>query len=196
MDGTLLDSMPYWRNILAEYLGKPISKEYAEKIANINVTESVALTVKTFNLQKSVQQVFNEMCELMNFHYLNHVTPKKGIHEYLAKLKENKVRMCVASASPRNLIQNALTHFGIAENFEFICSTEDGFCDKSNPEIYLYCANRFQSHPQEVAVFEDSYSAIITAKKADFPVIAIYDETQKDNWQQIISIADRFKINW
>ena len=30
-DGTLVDSMQYWRNILSEYLQMPVSKEYAEK---------------------------------------------------------------------------------------------------------------------------------------------------------------------
>ena len=93
MDGTLVDSMPYWRNILSEYLGMPISQEYAEKIANINVTESVALSIETFGLQKSVSQVFNEMNELMKFHYLNHVQLKPGIGEYLQKLKTQNISL-------------------------------------------------------------------------------------------------------
>ena len=53
MDGTLLDSMPYWRNILSEYLQMPIDRDYAEKISNMTVTESVLLTHKTFNIPKS-----------------------------------------------------------------------------------------------------------------------------------------------
>ena len=111
MDGTLLDSMPYWRNILSEYLGIQISKDYAEKIANINVTESVALTIETFGLKKSVNQVFNEINEIMKIHYLNHVQLKPGIGEYLQKLKTQNTRMCVASASPSERIKAAMKHF-------------------------------------------------------------------------------------
>ena len=196
MDGTLLDSMPYWRNILAEYLNMPIPMEHALKIRDMNVTESVELTAKTFNLKKSVPQIFNEMCDLMLYHYLNHVKPKNGVQEYLQMLKQNNIRMCVASASPRHLIKSALEHFELADNFEFLCSTEDGFADKRNPDIYLYCAEKFNSAPVDTAVFEDSYSAIVTAKKANFPVVAIYDDTQKEYWQEITSVADKFKISY
>ena len=196
MDGTLVDSMPYWRNILSEYLGMPISQEYAEKIANINVTESVALSIETFGLQKSVSQVFNEMNELMKFHYLNHVQLKPGIGEYLQKLKTQNTRMCVASASPSELIKAALKHFDLIDFFDFLCSTEDGFADKNNPDIYLYCADKFNSLPQETAVFEDSYAAVKTAKNADFHVIAVYDDSQKKYWNKITEIADRSKTSW
>lgn len=196
MDGTLLDSMPYWRNILTEYLGIKISRDYAEKIANMNVTESVALTIETFNLKKSVQQVFDEINEIMKFHYLNDVTPKLGVLQYLKKLQDAQIRMCVASASPPQLLHAALKRFDMLDFFEFICSTEDGFADKNNPDIFLHCADRLNAAPHETAVFEDSFAAIQTAKKANFKVVAVYDETQKNNWQKIISIADKFKESY
>lgn len=196
MDGTLLDSMPYWRNILSEYLNMPISKDYAEKIANINVTESIALTIETFGLKKSINQVFNEMNELMKCHYLKHVQPKSGVKEYLQNLKRKGTKMCVASASPPELIKAALKHFDLIDFFDFLCSTEDGFADKNNPDIYLYCTEKFNSKPLETAVFEDSFAAVKTAKKANFHVIAIYDDTQKKYWEQITAIADRSKISW
>lgn len=196
MDGTLLDSMPYWRNILNEYLGIKISRDYAEKIANMNVTESVALTIKTFGLQKSVQQVFDEMSELMKYHYLNDVVPKTGVLQYLKRLKENNVRMCVASASPPKLLRAALMRFEMIDFFDFLCSTEDGFADKNNPDIFLYCAEKLNSKPAETAVFEDSYAAIKTAKAADFYVVAIYDKTQNSNRQKIIETADIFKESY
>ena len=175
MDGTLLDSMPYWRNILPEYLQMPIDSAYKDKISNMNVTESVILTIETFNIPKKVKQVFDEMCELMKHHYLNDVAPLPGVIEYLRMLKENDIRMCVASASPPKLIRSALENFKMLDFFEFICSTEDGFSDKQSPDIYLYCAEKFGVPPHEIAVFEDSATAIETARNANFNVIEIKD---------------------
>lgn len=196
MDGTLLDSMPYWRNVLSEYLSMPIPQEYSEKIAPMNVTDSIALTIKTFGLQKSVKQIFDEMNELMRQHYLNDISPKKGVVQYLEKLRRNNVRMCIASASPAPLIQAALKNFDMLDFFDFLCSTEEGFPDKTHPDIFLHCAQKLNSVPFDTAVFEDSYSAIQTAKNANFHVVAIYDDTQKKNWQQITQLADMVKESY
>lgn len=196
MDGTLVDSMPCWRNILPEYLNMPISKEYIEKIAAMNVTDSIALTIQEFNLKKSLEVIFNEISELMYQHYINDIPLKKGVAEYLHNLQQNNVKMCIASASPVSLIRAVMERHNIMDKFEFLCSTEDGFPDKRHPEIYLHCAEKFQSSPSETAVFEDSYSAILTAKKANFKVVAIYDETQQKYWQEIIKTADKYKITF
>lgn len=193
MDGTLVDSMPYWRNILPEYLRRPIPDSYIQQIAAMNVTDSIALTVKTFNLSKTPDTIFNEICAIMHRHYINDVNLKNGVAEYLKHLSSNGVRMCVASASPGALITAVLERFNLTDFFEFTCSTEDGFADKRNPDIYLFCAEKFQAFPHEVAVFEDSYSAIKTAAGANFPVIAVYDKTAEHHWQEIKQIAVKTK---
>ena len=196
MDGTLVDSMQYWRNILSEYLNMPVSKEYAEKIAAMNITDSIGLTIREFNLTKSVKTIFDEISELMYRHYINDIPLKAGVVEYLEKLRTNNVRMCIASASPVSLIEAMIKRHKIVDYFDFMCSTEDGFPDKRHPDIYLYCAEKFKSAPPATAVFEDSYSAIKTAKKANFHVVAVYDETQKNYWQEITETADVSKISF
>ena len=100
--------------------------------------------------------------------------------------------MCVASASPPDLIHAALNKFKMLDFFEFICSTEDGFADKRSPDIFLYCAERFGAEPAEIAVFEDSLSAVKSAKAAGFHIIAVYDKTSEKYQEEIKSLADRF----
>ncbi|MBR2509185.1 MAG: HAD family phosphatase [Lentisphaeria bacterium] len=196
MDGTLVDSMQYWRNILSEYLQMPVSKEYAEKIAAMTITESITLTIQEFKLKKSSRVIFDEISEIMYHHYINDIPLKAGVAEYLHKLRQNDVRMCIASASPVTLIWAVAAHHKITDNFEFFCSTEDGFPDKREPDIFLYCAAKFGAEPQESTVFEDSFSAIKSAKKANFNVVAVYDDTQKEYWDEIIKTADRYKISF
>ena len=196
MDGTLVDSMPYWRNILAEYLEMPIPKEYAEKIAALTVSDSIALTVKEYKLTKNPKVIFDEICEIMYNHYVKDVSIKEGVVQYLQKLQDKNVRMCIASASPQFLIKTVMKKFDIADYFEFICSTEDGFADKRNPDIFLYCADKFKSTPPETAVFEDSYSAIRAALKANFHVVAIYDKSQDKYWDEITRSVHRSKLSY
>lgn len=196
MDGTLVDSMQYWRNILSEYLNMPISKEYAEKIAALTVTDSIAVTIKEYNLEKSAKVIFDEICEIMYHHYINDVEIKDGVVEYLKKLQKNNVRMCIASASPQFLIKTVIDKFNIADCFEFICSTEDGFADKRSPDIFLHCAEKFNSIPPETAVFEDSLTAIRAAVNANFHVVAIYDKIQDKYWDEITRTAHRAKLSY
>ncbi len=174
----------------------PVPQEHTEKIAPMNVSDSIAFTIQTFGLKKSVRQVFDDLNEIMKYHYLNDIAPKKGVVQYLEKLQKKQIRMCIASASPAPLIQAALKHFDMLDFFEFLCSTEEGFPDKTHPDIYLHCADKLNSEPIATAVFEDSYSAIQTAKNANFHVVAIYDDTQRKYWQEITQIADMFKESY
>ena len=47
-----------------------------------------------------------------------------------------------------------------------------------------------QLNKEDVIIVEDALHAIKTAKKAGFHVIAVYDQENQNDWQEIKSIAD------
>ncbi len=67
---------------------------------------------------------------------------------------------------------------------------------KHHPDIYEIATKKMGFEKKEVIIYEDAYYAIRTAKKAGFVVHCIYDESQKEHWEELKKLSDRFFINY
>ena len=124
--------------------------------------------------------------------YYFHAHLKPFVKPYLKKLKKANIKICIATATDYKLAQAALKRLEIADYFDFIITCDQIGKGKEYPDIYLYAAKKLCLPISEIAVFEDSLHAIITAKKAGFQVIGVYDESSKEDKEKIIKIADGF----
>lgn len=200
MDGTLVDSMKYWKNLAAEFLkmhgGWEITPEIREKIKPMTMEQSAALFIERFGIESTPDKIADEMNDMMASHYRLDVKLKEGIREYLKALSEKGVKMCVASATAKPLMEACLKRLGVLEYFEFLLSCEDIGVGKNSPDIYLKAAERFKTDTKETAVYEDAFYAVQTAKQAGFYVIGVYDENAARNWEKIKSVADETIKDW
>ena len=124
MDGTLIDSMVFWKNLATEYLTSKgilqIPADILEQIKPMTMSESAALFRREFGLTGDVEAQMNEM---MEDHYRNDIPLKPGAWEYLENLHRQGVRMCVASATAEHLMESCLTRLGVRQYFELCLST-------------------------------------------------------------------------
>ena len=199
-DGTLVDSMPYWQNLACEYLlskGIDFDKEKTSKaIQTMTMTQSAEYFISEFKIEGTPASVSAEINALMDKHYENDVSLKKGVKEYIEKLYSSGVRLCVASATDKELVAACLKRLMIYEFFEFVLSCEDVGVGKDKPDIFLKAASLFSSNPNGTAVYEDAIYAIKTAKRAGFYTIAVYDLASKSHWQEIEALADEIIYSW
>ena len=197
MDGTLIDSMVFWKNLATEYLTckgvREIPAEILEQIKPMTMSESAALFQTAFGLTGDIE---SEMNAMMDDHYRKDIPLKPGVREYLQKLHDWGVQMCVASATAEHLMESCLTRLGVRDYFEFLLSCETVGAGKRSPIVYHTSAQRLNVMPQEIAVYEDALYAIQTAKKAGYYVVGIYDDSAADRWQAIEEMADQIIINW
>ena len=197
MDGTLIDSMSFWRNLATEYLGSKgvtqVPEEILRKIKPMTMSESAALFQEVFGLRDDVEAEMNAM---MDAHYRNDIPLKNGVRDYLEMLHEQGVRMCVASATAEQLMESCLSRLGIRDYFAFLLSCETVGAGKSSPLVYHESAKRLQANPDEIAVYEDALYAVQTAKNAGYYVIGVYDESAAKNWEAVTKIADEVIKNW
>ena len=160
MDGTLVDSMPYWKNLSPEYLSSKgisdIPKDILEKITPMTVKESSRFFVEQFGLDATPESVANEIHAMMGIHYIEDIPIREGVEEYLEKLKARGVKMCVASATVEPLMDACLTRLGVRHYFEFTLSCDTVGAGKNSPLVYLTAAERLGAKPEETAVYEDS----------------------------------------
>ena len=197
MDGTLIDSMVFWKNLATEYLTSKgilqIPADILEQIKPMTMSESAALFRREFGLTGDVEAQMNEM---MEDHYRNDIPLKPGVWEYLENLHRQGVRMCVASATAEHLMESCLTRLGVRQYFEFLLSCETVGAGKRSPQVYQESARRLGTVPGEIAVYEDALYAVQTAKAAGFHVVGVYDDSAADSWQAIEQESDEVILNW
>ena len=201
MDGTLIDSMPYWDRLTDEYLDQMQLSEKVKtilryKVQSMSMLESAALFKEVLDLPHTPVQIELEMGDIMDRHYQEDIPLKPGVKAYLQKLREQDVAMCVATLTPVPLARACLERLGIADYFVFILSCDDVGAGKDQPYIYLQAAWEFGADPSEVAVFEDAHYAARTAKQAGFWVVGMYDETHAKHWPEMQYICDETIQSW
>ena len=197
MDGTLIDSMVFWKNLATEYLNskgvREIPAKILERIKPMTISESATLFQGTFGLTGDIE---SEMNTMMDDHYRKDIPLKPGVREYLQRLHARGTRMCVASATAEYLMDVCLTRLGVRDYFEFLLSCETVGAGKRSPIVYHTSAQRLTAMPQEIAVYEDALYAIETAKAAGYYVVGVYDDSAADSWQAVKEMADEIIINW
>ena len=197
MDGTLIDSMAFWKNLATEYLTSKgilqIPADILEQIKPMTMSESAALFKQEFGLTGDPEAEMNAM---MDAHYRNDIPLKPGVWEYLENLHRQGVRMCVASATAEHLMESCLTRLGVRQYFEFLLSCETVGAGKRSPLVYQESARRLGTVPGEIAVYEDALYAVQTAKAAGFHVVGVYDDSAADSWQAIEQESDEVILNW
>ena len=200
MDGTLVDSMGHWRNLWREYLClkgvDPIPDDMIPRIKALNMTESAELFIKEFSLSGTPESVAREMNDLMGEHYKKDVQLKPGIREYLERLRQRGVRMCVVSATAEYLVLDCLRRCGVEEYFDFVLSCEETGLGKHIPDIYHMAARKLGAVPGDIAVYEDAFYAARTAKDGGYYLIGVQDKAAESHWDRICEMADETVTDW
>ncbi len=200
MDGTLVDSMGYWRNIEQEFLVKKgFTKdldEILEATKPMTLKEFAAYFSQRTRIDLSPEQLIEEVQAVMEEHYRHDVTIKPGVIAYLESLKSRGIPMCVASATSKHLVELCLTRLGLREYFQFVLSCVDVGAGKSQPDVFLEAARRLGTSPANCAVYEDAIYAVRSAHSAGFHVVAVKDAHNDVCWDEMLGLADEVITDW
>ena len=127
--------------------------------------------IKKHKLDTTFEELFNEKEQIL-FKLLEKETrPTKGIINLLKELKENNIKLAIASSSHRRLIEYVLKKLDITHLFDSIVSSEDINRSKPDPEIFVKSARRLKIEPAECLVVEDAKLGVDAARNARMKVI-------------------------
>ena len=190
LDGTLLDSMFIWDTIGEEYLrslGKEPHEDLKETFMTLTLEEAAEYYREHYGVSLSVKEIVDGVNAMVEQTYRTKVTLKPGIAEYLAWLKENGVRMCVATVTDRYLVEETLERLGVRHYFsEIFTCAEVGF-GKDKPVIYQKALEHLETEKRDTYVFEDMLFALNTGKTDGFPTVGVYDrhEAHQDDLKEL-----------
>lgn len=194
LDGTLLDSMFIWDTIGEEYLrslGKEPHEDLKETFMTLTLEEAAEYYREYYGVTLSVKEIVDGVNSMVEQTYRTKVTLKPGIGEYLAWLKENRVRMCVATVTDRYLVEETLDRLGVRHYFsEIFTCAEVGF-GKDKPVIYQKALEHLETEKRDTYVFEDMLFALNTAKTDGFPTVGVYDRHEAHQ-DELKGLADYY----
>lgn len=170
MDGTLLDSIPWWNRLALDYLAEKGVKgpeDLNRRIMTLSVTQASEYLIEHFGLSESPEEITREMNARVEARYQNEIGLCPGAAEALERMKEQGILMCVATATSLKLARPALERNGILHYFDFLLDCHIAGAEKTSPNIYLMAAERFRARPGDCVVIEDSAYAIRTARRQD-----------------------------
>ena len=140
MDGTLLDTMPYWRYTGLEYILAHQLPIFPDMVAGMFSTSSRKLIVENqdrLGIKVDYDEMVRELEGFMNRHYLYDAHLKDpALPAFLDHLKRQGVRLCVATGSPREYARNGLKRVGILDRFEFVTDNYEYPFMKSDPGYF------------------------------------------------------------
>jgi len=110
--------------------------------------------------------------------YALEIKEKSNALNYVKRLHDKKIPMCVATLSSVELAESVLTRLGFMQYLKFIITGDDVGRSKKFPDIYLAAAKKLGCSPHETAVFEDCPTAIQTAYNAGFIVCGVAEPNQ------------------
>ncbi len=195
LDGTLLDSMFIWDTLGVDYLvslGKTPKPGLKEQLRPMSLDQVAHLFIEEYGVERSVEEIKAGVNRMVEHFYFEVVQPKPGVPEFLAWVKQQKVRTCIVTASDRYVVEAALQRTGLLPYIERIFTCEEFGKAKNEPDIFLHAREYLGTPLENTYVFEDIYLAIQTAKQAGFGVIAVYDATSANHSAEIAKIADRY----
>ena len=185
MDGTLIDSLVVWEEIWstlgARFFGNPDfrpSPEDDKKVRTMTLLDAMNMIHKNYSMASSGKEVYDCVMEVCDDFYENRVKLKDGVAEFLDYCKENGVKMCIASASPASAILTTVKRCGLEKYFDKIisCCDEGIGKGKDHPDVYFAAIEYLGTPVEETWVFEDSYVALLSAKKTGAKTAGIFDK--------------------
>jgi HAD superfamily hydrolase (TIGR01509 family) len=187
--------MAAWHNLGKDYLlmkGVTPPHNLNKILASMSMQESAEYFRQAFKINLSNEEIITGVNELIAGKYKNELVLKPYVKEYLQKLKEENVKMCIATATPLKMANTALERNEIVNYFSFVASCDEVGVGKNKPDIFYMAAKKLDADPSDIAVYDDADFALITAKEAGFFTIGVYDESFKEKNKDIQLISDMY----
>ena len=193
-DGTLVNSMPTYVSSMLRILDEN-EVAYTENIVKIITPLGLNKTADYFislGIPKTKDELLQIMGEYMLDAYLYRIPAKPHVVETLHQLKASGAKLNVLTASPHVTLDPCLKRLQMYDLFENVWSCEDFSTTKADPEIYKMAAERLGASVEEVLFLDDNLNADKTAKAAGMLVCGVYDDSSKDDTEEMKQVTDYY----
>ena len=194
LDGTLVNSMPYYSRGILQVLDEediPYSPDLIEVLTPLGYTKSAQL-YQTMGVPGTVEDIVGRIQTILHHEYAHNIGLKPGVGEYLRKLKASGCTLYVLTASPHLVTDVCLQHNGVYDLFDQVWSVEDFGMSKSETIIYDEVVRRLGCAKEDICFYDDNLTACTTAVKAGWYTCAVNDGQKEDITAALQAVADTY----
>lgn len=180
-DGTLFDTMRVWdtagERFLAQ-LGICAEADLLQTLKPMSLEQAATYLKAHYALSISPSEIIAGILRVVADFYQTQAMPKPFAREFVSKLHQRGVRLCIATASDETLVKSALERCKMDAYFEAVFSCAQTGRGKEFPDIYRTAISSFGAQKSETLVFEDALFALKTAKNDGFCTVGVFDESE------------------
>ena len=111
MDGTLIDSMPLWEDCGRAFLsarGITARDDLGETLKSLSMEQTANYLRDAYGISETTSEIIEMINGMVTDAYQRTIPLKRDIAAFLERLRQADVRMCVATATDRPLVEAAL----------------------------------------------------------------------------------------
>lgn len=198
LDGTLVDSMPYWAQAMTDIVkegGIKPPEDIIKIITPLGSADTAEYYVK-IGVEGTVESIMEKQRRKLLPYYTDVIPLKPFVREYLAGLKENGNGLYVLKASPRAFTEPVLKRNGFYDLFDCVWSSDDFDFTKVQKEIYFEAARRIGCGVGDIVFYEDNANAIKAGNAAGVFTIGIYDKTSAECSDEVPNVCDKYVMSF
>ena len=195
LDGTLVDTEPYWIECefeLVEAHGGTWSDEHAHAIVGSDLLESARYIRKHGDVDLALDEIVNQLLDGVIARVRRKMPWRPGARDLLAKLRTEGIPCALVTMSWRRLADAVVGELPRG-SFATTIVGDEVRRGKPHPEPYLTAARALSVSPRDCVALEDSPTGVRSATAAGCHVIAIphiVDVPAGRGHRQVDSLAD------
>lgn len=188
MDGLLIDSEPLWEEAGRELLNRfnvQLTPQQYHSSTGLGTSTWIEHWFNHFNIdQAHAADAATSIVESAIQKIEARALPMPGVAYILQFFQQRRFKIGLASSSPMRLIDIVANKLGIAALLDAKASAENLPYSKPHPQVFLDCAAKLGSAPQDCICFEDSFNGMIAAKAARMKCVIVpaYAQQQDPRW--------------
>jgi len=174
MDGTLVDTEPYWLTAEEELIaawGGVWTREDGLQLVGSGLERS-ALIFQSRGVDLSVQEIIDVLTDRVMEQIRVSVPWRPGVRELLLELKQAGIPTAVVTMSVARMAEHVVASLGF-DAFDTVVSGDQVANPKPHPDPYLEAARRLGVDPAHCVAIEDSEPGVASAVAAGATTIAV-----------------------
>lgn len=175
MDGTLVDTEPYWmaceEELVASFGGSWTHEDALQLVGNS--LDGSARILQEAGVDMGVQEIIDLLTTQVTHKLKTEGVPfRPGARELLADLKASGIKTALVTMSMRRMAVQVVDLIDF-EAFDVIFAGDDVARPKPYPDPYLEACEYFGVEPHECVALEDSPNGIASSVAATVPTIGV-----------------------